>query len=202
MLFWSTLCRQEHVKNKGFQTWEVNSHDRLEGVSSCTPPIVMVQTMCRQAQERLTCHRASITVARSDLGYTWKHSHMVWKEKKKKARGGGSRDRIAACLPGRVIVSPYPHRWIYLTLLCTWAPVGGTDLAGAARKKDMTQNGTVAGNGTQADALKIVIVGDGGCGKTSLLMVYAKGDFPEVRFLIWGTYKCSICLTWQFCECE
>ncbi|KAK7120876.1 hypothetical protein R3I94_020757 [Phoxinus phoxinus] len=43
----------------------------------------------------------------------------------------------------------------------------------------MTQNGTVAGNGTQADALKIVIVGDGGCGKTSLLMVYAKGDFPE-----------------------
>ncbi|KAI5614309.1 rho-related GTP-binding protein RhoF [Silurus asotus] len=27
--------------------------------------------------------------------------------------------------------------------------------------------------------LKIVIVGDGGCGKTSLLMVYAKGDFPE-----------------------
>lgn len=68
-------------------------------------------------------------------------------------------------------------------------------MAGAARKKDMTQNGTVAGNGTQADALKIVIVGDGGCGKTSLLMVYAKGDFPEVRFLIWGTYKCSICLT-------
>ncbi|KAF5897948.1 rho-related GTP-binding protein RhoF, partial [Clarias magur] len=31
-------------------------------------------------------------------------------------------------------------------------------------------------NGQQ---LKIVIVGDGGCGKTSLLMVYAKGDFPE-----------------------
>ncbi|XP_052463296.1 rho-related GTP-binding protein RhoF-like [Carassius gibelio] len=43
----------------------------------------------------------------------------------------------------------------------------------------MTQNGTVAGNGTQTDSLKIVIVGDGGCGKTSLLMVYAKGDFPE-----------------------
>ncbi|XP_040272069.1 rho-related GTP-binding protein RhoF [Bufo bufo] len=28
-------------------------------------------------------------------------------------------------------------------------------------------------------AVKIVIVGDGGCGKTSLLMVYAKGSFPE-----------------------
>ncbi|XP_021089002.1 rho-related GTP-binding protein RhoF isoform X2 [Mesocricetus auratus] len=27
--------------------------------------------------------------------------------------------------------------------------------------------------------LKIVIVGDGGCGKTSLLMVYCQGSFPE-----------------------
>nr|XP_012332365.1 rho-related GTP-binding protein RhoF isoform X1 [Aotus nancymaae] len=27
--------------------------------------------------------------------------------------------------------------------------------------------------------LKIVIVGDGGCGKTSLLMVYSQGSFPE-----------------------
>ncbi|KAK3522113.1 hypothetical protein QTP70_025258 [Hemibagrus guttatus] len=38
----------------------------------------------------------------------------------------------------------------------------------------MTQNSSA--NGQQ---VKIVIVGDGGCGKTSLLMVYAKGDFPE-----------------------
>ncbi|KAJ0013144.1 hypothetical protein NQD34_017478 [Periophthalmus magnuspinnatus] len=38
----------------------------------------------------------------------------------------------------------------------------------------MTHNGT-----TKTDELKIVIVGDGGCGKTSLLMVYARGDFPE-----------------------
>lgn len=43
-------------------------------------------------------------------------------------------------------------------------------------EKDMTQDRS--GNGQQ---LKIVIVGDGGCGKTSLLMVYAKGDFPEVK---------------------
>ncbi|XP_013888051.1 rho-related GTP-binding protein RhoF [Austrofundulus limnaeus] len=45
----------------------------------------------------------------------------------------------------------------------------------------MTQNGAGPGHGNtkQAEELKIVIVGDGGCGKTSLLMVYAKGDFPE-----------------------
>ncbi|XP_041058151.1 rho-related GTP-binding protein RhoF isoform X1 [Carcharodon carcharias] len=37
------------------------------------------------------------------------------------------------------------------------------------------------GHNLNADGkeLKIVIVGDGGCGKTSLLMVFAKGDFPE-----------------------
>lgn len=46
----------------------------------------------------------------------------------------------------------------------------------AGPKKDMTQNSSA--NGHQ---VKIVIVGDGGCGKTSLLMVYAKGDFPEVK---------------------
>ena len=49
----------------------------------------------------------------------------------------------------------------------------------------MTQNraaGTANGTTTKKEEeLKIVIVGDGGCGKTSLLMVYAKGDFPEVR---------------------
>lgn len=47
----------------------------------------------------------------------------------------------------------------------------------------MTQNGAGPGHGNtkQGEELKIVIVGDGGCGKTSLLMVYAKGDFPEVR---------------------
>ncbi|AWP15238.1 putative rho-related GTP-binding protein RhoF [Scophthalmus maximus] len=45
----------------------------------------------------------------------------------------------------------------------------------------MTQNGPGTGKGIakQGEELKIVIVGDGGCGKTSLLLVYAKGDFPE-----------------------
>lgn len=47
----------------------------------------------------------------------------------------------------------------------------------------MTQNRAGTANGTtkKGAELKIVIVGDGGCGKTSLVMVYAKGDFPEVR---------------------
>lgn len=41
---------------------------------------------------------------------------------------------------------------------------------------------TVApGPGPGRKELKIVIVGDGGCGKTSLLMVYSQGSFPEVR---------------------
>lgn len=39
----------------------------------------------------------------------------------------------------------------------------------------MTQDGCI-----NEQQVKMVIVGDGGCGKTSLLMVYAKGDFPEV----------------------
>lgn len=45
----------------------------------------------------------------------------------------------------------------------------------------MTQNsaGTSKGVVKKGDELKIVIVGDGGCGKTCLVMVYAKGDFPE-----------------------
>ena len=38
-----------------------------------------------------------------------------------------------------------------------------------------------AAPGSGRKELKIVIVGDGGCGKTSLLMVYSQGSFPEVR---------------------
>uniref|UniRef100_A0A8B9ICP2 Ras homolog family member D n=1 Tax=Anser brachyrhynchus TaxID=132585 RepID=A0A8B9ICP2_9AVES len=36
----------------------------------------------------------------------------------------------------------------------------------------------------KATEIKAVIVGDGGCGKTSLLMVFARGDFPKVRLLL------------------
>uniref|UniRef100_A0A493SUM4 Ras homolog family member D n=1 Tax=Anas platyrhynchos platyrhynchos TaxID=8840 RepID=A0A493SUM4_ANAPP len=32
---------------------------------------------------------------------------------------------------------------------------------------------------SSAAEIKAVIVGDGGCGKTSLLMVFARGDFPK-----------------------
>uniref|UniRef100_A0A7M4F3D9 Rho-related GTP-binding protein RhoF-like n=1 Tax=Crocodylus porosus TaxID=8502 RepID=A0A7M4F3D9_CROPO len=43
--------------------------------------------------------------------------------------------------------------------------------------------GRISGRGGTTEAtgaeIKAVIVGDGGCGKTSLLMVFAKGDFPK-----------------------
>ncbi|XP_057674491.1 rho-related GTP-binding protein RhoF [Corythoichthys intestinalis] len=42
----------------------------------------------------------------------------------------------------------------------------------------MTQNKDT-GSTHDTEELKIVVVGDGGCGKTSLLMVYAKDYFPE-----------------------
>lgn len=51
------------------------------------------------------------------------------------------------------------------------------------------------GNTKTGDELKIVIVGDGGCGKTSLLMVYAKGDFPETYApSVFEKYTTTICL--------
>ncbi|XP_054614055.1 rho-related GTP-binding protein RhoF [Dunckerocampus dactyliophorus] len=43
----------------------------------------------------------------------------------------------------------------------------------------MTQKESGSHTSKQGEELKIVIVGDGGCGKTSLLMVYAKDYFPE-----------------------
>uniref|UniRef100_A0A669R1S5 Ras homolog family member D n=1 Tax=Phasianus colchicus TaxID=9054 RepID=A0A669R1S5_PHACC len=42
----------------------------------------------------------------------------------------------------------------------------------------VTQGGT--GRAPTVAEIKAVVVGDGGCGKTSLLMVFARGDFPKV----------------------
>lgn len=42
-----------------------------------------------------------------------------------------------------------------------------------------SREGSEPGKGWKTE-LKAVVVGDGGCGKTSLLLVHAKGAFPEV----------------------
>lgn len=52
------------------------------------------------------------------------------------------------------------------------------DALGARGEGDMGDPGDAAQAGTRA--VKVVLVGDGGCGKTSLLMVFAAGAFPEV----------------------
>lgn len=53
------------------------------------------------------------------------------------------------------------------------------------------------GNNGDLSRIKVVVVGDGGTGKTSLLVVFTDGEFPEVdlRFFLF-TYKISIYLVW------
>lgn len=45
---------------------------------------------------------------------------------------------------------------------------------------------------------KIVIVGDGACGKTSLLIVYQNGKFPEVSSLLAVNKNPAACLYLTF----
>ncbi|XP_074852152.1 rho-related GTP-binding protein RhoD [Carettochelys insculpta] len=48
------------------------------------------------------------------------------------------------------------------------------------QREDRARKQVEGGVETGPTEIKVVIVGDGGCGKTSLLMVFAKGDFPKV----------------------
>lgn len=82
-------------------------------------------------------------------------------------RGGASWPRPAAPPPPCRSTGLWPERSIQRCGLWAMDALGAPAPAAApssARKE-----------------LKIVIVGDGGCGKTSLLMVYCQGSFPEVR---------------------
>lgn len=91
-------------------------------------------------------------------------------------------------------VAPAACGWSLVALPCSPAPALSLNWALASaqhpplRLRAMDAPGAPAPAAAPSSArkeLKIVIVGDGGCGKTSLLMVYCQGSFPEVRPAWW-----------------
>lgn len=85
------------------------------------------------------------------------------------AGGPGGRVTAAPC-SGRVFPPPCPH------------PRLRRDHTGSVASPDTPMQRERGGQspGAPETEIKAVIVGDGGCGKTSLLVAFARGDFPKV----------------------
>lgn len=122
-----------------------------------------------------------------------------------------------ACPGGHVVVLPANHGRLYRSLCCSvWRAVElpvcrrCVDLCSVRPHGLSASNMTQQPNGAVSNGIreprkkgdkskkevKIVIVGDGGCGKTSLLMVYAKGSFPEVSSSL------ALPSTWKYRRCS
>uniref|UniRef100_A0A2K6S1Z4 Ras homolog family member F, filopodia associated n=1 Tax=Saimiri boliviensis boliviensis TaxID=39432 RepID=A0A2K6S1Z4_SAIBB len=129
---------------------------------------------------------ASGVIHASGSGWKEAPAHVVWGQPaaaveaiaRQRALGVHSTARGRVRLRGAQSLTPSPRarrrpgakrRLPIRGALSRWAATIGSRRRGARP----------AAPGPGRKELKIVIVGDGGCGKTSLLMVYSQGSFPE-----------------------
>lgn len=80
---------------------------------------------------------------------------------------------------GQVTAAPWTGRVLPVPLLHPCLRRGHTGSV-ASPDTSMQQERGGQSSGTPETEIKAVIVGDGGCGKTSLLLAFARGDFPKV----------------------